>query len=318
MLPRARGSATEELFAHLQQQCRALPRQPEPDDAEDAALALYVLYELHYRGFAAVDERWEWEPSVLRCRRALEEEFEHDLRTTVGRIDVAPCRVVEELQAIATKDGPSLSGWLEARGTRDQMREYAVHRSAYQLKEADPYTWAVPRLYGAEKAALVEIQHGEYGDGRADALHSALFADTMRALELDPTYGAYIDRIPAVTLETVNLMSLFGLHRRLRGALVGHLTLFEMCSVGPMRRYAFTLRRLGVPAAAPFYDVHVDADDRHAAIALYDMARGLAHDEPDLANDIIFGAHALDAVESAFARHLLESWQAGCSSLRPC
>ena len=28
-------------------------------------------------------------------------------------------------------------------------REIAVHRSGYQLKEADPHTWAIPRLNGS-------------------------------------------------------------------------------------------------------------------------------------------------------------------------
>ena len=41
-------------------------------------------------------------------------------------------------------------------------------------------------------------------------------------------------------------MSLFGLHRRLRGALVGHLAAFEMTSSIPNRRYGDGLRRLGV------------------------------------------------------------------------
>ena len=40
-------------------------------------------------------------------------------------------------------------------------------------------------------------------------------------------------------------MSLFGLHRRRRGAIVGHLALFEMTSSVPNRRYADGLRRLG-------------------------------------------------------------------------
>jgi Iron-containing redox enzyme len=52
------------------------------------------------------------------------------------------------------------------RGTLAQLREFAIHRSAYQLKEADPHTWAIPRLTGAVKAAMVEIQADEYGDGR--------------------------------------------------------------------------------------------------------------------------------------------------------
>jgi hypothetical protein len=53
---------------------------------------------------------------------------------------------------------------------------------------------------------------------------STLFADSMRVLDLDPSYdGAYLDRLPASTLATTNLISMFGLHRRLGGALVGHL-----------------------------------------------------------------------------------------------
>ena len=77
-----------------------------------------------------------------------------------------------------------------------------------------------PRLVGSPKAALVRIQGDEYGDGTACRMHQQLFAETMRALGLDPTYGAYLDALPGTTLATVNLISLFGLHRRWRGALV--------------------------------------------------------------------------------------------------
>jgi hypothetical protein len=145
-----------------------------------------------------------------------------------------------------------------------------------------------------------------------------LFADTMRALDLDPTYGTYIDAVPAVTLATTNLVSMFGLHRRWRGALVGHLALFEMCSVVPMGRYARALRRLGVPDAAPFYDAHVIADKRHEIIACHAMAGELAREEPHLAADIMFGAHALHELEARLTRHLMHAWESGRSSLRAC
>ena len=58
----------------------------------------------------------------------------------------------------------------------------------------------------------------------------------MEALGLDARYGAYLEHIPAITLATVNLMSMLGLHRRRRGAIVGHLALFEMTSSLPNRR----------------------------------------------------------------------------------
>jgi len=192
-----------------------------------------------------------------------------------------------------------------------------VHRSAYQLKEADPHSWALPRLSGKPKAAMVEIQADEYGGGDACRIHAAMFARTMDALGLDSRYGAYVDRLPAVTLATVNLMSLFGLHRRLRGAIVGHLALFEMTSSVPNRRYAEGLRRLGFGAGATdFFDEHVVADAVHESVAAVDLAGGLARDEPALSADILWGATALRELEGAFARHLLESWERDETSLR--
>ena len=314
-LPHPRGSLTEGVFAYMRKP-RTYAEFSAPDDVDDAALALYALYELHYRGFDCVEDKLEWDTTLLSVRAALERGFEEELRHAVGGYtEPAVCDVGAELQQLAGAGGPSLSQWIHDHGGLREMREFAVHRSAYQLKEADPHSWAIPRLEGRAKAALVEIQHGEYGDGCAGAMHAELFADTMRALDLDPTYGAYVDLLPASTLATVNVMSLFGLHRRLRGALIGHLTLFEMCSVIPMTRYRDALRRLGCETTE-FYDAHIVADRRHASIAVTDMAGAMAADEPSLAADIVFGARALQHVESQFAAHLLAAWSTGNSSLR--
>jgi hypothetical protein len=195
------------------------------------------------------------------------------------------------------------------------MREFAIHRSAYQLKEADPHTWALPRLTGVAKANMAAIQYDEYGSGSARDAHSERFGTTMRALGLDARYGAYLDVIPAVTLATVNLMTMFGLHRRWRGALVGHLALFEMTSVNPMRRYSDALSALGFDRTArDFYDVHVVADATHQHVGV-EMAVALAASEPELSSSVVFGADCLHRLERRFATHLLGSWDAGRSSL---
>ncbi len=52
----------------------------------DLQLALYVCYELHYRGFAGVDGDWEWNPGLLYLRGRLEELFLDDVRRGVGEI----------------------------------------------------------------------------------------------------------------------------------------------------------------------------------------------------------------------------------------
>jgi Iron-containing redox enzyme len=161
------------------------------------------------------------------------------------------------------------------------------------------------------------VQADEYGGGRPDRIHAELFARSMEAVGLDSAYGAYLDRIPGPTLATVNLMSLFGLHRRLRGAIVGHLALFEMTSSIPNGRYAKALRRLGYDGAATdFFDEHVEADAVHENVAAVDLAGGLIRQDPALAADILFGAAALVELEGHWSSWVLSRWEAGASSLR--
>ena len=321
-LPAPRGPLSEFLLDHLRRPPHHLPVAPpvteDPLSGDDVQLFLYLCYELHYRGLPGVDDRWEWEPTLLGVRAGVEAAFERSLVDLIGPPRPVALDVGQELRAlISTATGPSLSRYMVERGTLEELREFAVHRSAYQLKEADPHSWAIPRLSGRAKSAIVEIQSDEYGGGPSPAeSHAELFADTMVALGLDPTYGADLDRLPGTTLATTNLISFFGLHRRWLGALTGHLAAFEMSSIEPMARYAKAMRRLGLPAnAARFYDVHVIADAHHQIVAATDLAGGLAEAEPELAGDIIFGARALMAVEQRFAVRLLDSWAAGRSSL---
>ncbi len=220
-------------------------------------------------------------------------------------------------RAIIEFEGPSLSGYLADAGTRDELAEFVAHRAAYQRKEADPHTWAIPRYAGRSRAALIEIQMDEYGNGAPGEAHADLFAATMAALGLDPTYGVYLDRLPATTLATSNLVSMFGLHRRWLPALLGHLALFEMTSVEPMRRYAETIDRHDVgPAARRFYDVHVEADAHHGPLARHELVGGYLDEQPQDAATLVWGARALLHVEARFADHLLTAWANGRSSLR--
>jgi len=325
-MPSPRGPISERVIDALQRPPGSLDPGPlptcdQPLADDDLHLSLYVLYELHYRGFEAVDPRWEWDVGALALRTRLETVFEEGLDAALAgwtpppadarTMDVALRRLIDE------HDGPSLSQHLERRGTREEFCEFLVHRSAYQLKEADPHSWAIPRLDGPPKAALVEIQADEYGGGDPTRIHARLFAETMDALGLDSTYGAYIAVLPGVTLATVNLMSLFGLHRRRRGALVGHLALFEMTSSIPNRRYATGLRRLGInsPRGTEFFDEHVTADAVHENVAAVDLAGGLVLQEPALVTDVLIGARALVEMERRWAAHLLDAWASGRSSL---
>ena len=322
-LPRPRGPLSEWLLDRLRRPVHALGVPPgavgDPISGEDRALALYLCYELHYLGLPDVEEAWEWEPTLLAIRRDLETAFEAALIDQVGHppLGLSSAEVVVELRRLANDDGPSLSQRVERDGDLDQLRQLAVHRSAYQLKEADPHTWGIPRISGAAKAGMVHLQHDEYGGGDPGAVHAQLFSKVLAALGLDHRYGALLDRVPALSLSACNLISLFGLHRRWRGALAGHLALFEMTSVEPMGRYQRTLERLGFgPEATRFYAAHVEADEHHQVAAIDDLVRPLLEAEPILGGEVVFGARALHHLESQLTAQILSAWDDGRSSLR--
>ena len=219
---------------------------------DDVQLALYLAYESHFSTLPGVVADLEWDPALIAFRRSLERAFEDALRQAMPSwADRTPVsRAIPEI--LQLDDGPSLSAHMERDGTLEEMRELVVHRSAYQLKEGDGHTFAIPRLHGRAKQLLVEIQAGEYGaDAPGRTMHSTLFAQTMRHLGLDDRLHAYLDVLPASALAVSNLISMFGLNRRWRGALVGHLAVFEMTSVTPMGRYTRALERLGCVGRGP-------------------------------------------------------------------
>jgi hypothetical protein len=297
---------------------------PEPTDAvavltdDDLQLSLAVCYELHYRGFDGVDDGWEWDPDLLALRRILERRHLAALRALVTAPEATDEPIDRQLtEVIAADDGPTLSRWLAQRGDLEHWREYLAVRSVYHLKEGDPHSFAIPRLAGRAKSAMVEIQADEYGGGSADRMHSTLFAGMMRDLGLDDGYGALWDVAPAAAFASVNTMSMFGLHRRWRAAAAGHLAAVEMTSSEPSRRYSTGLKRLGfTETTTVFYDEHVEADAVHEQIAAVDMCGSLVAEDPALADDVLFGAACALAVDGLAATGLLAAWEAGRSGLR--
>ncbi|OBK11097.1 iron-containing redox enzyme family protein [Mycobacterium asiaticum] len=284
----------------------------------DLQLALYMCYELHYRGFASVDTEWEWNPSLLALRAELERVFLAGVRRDVGPID-ADHTAAAEMEAITIEpaEGTGPSYFLRDSGTWEQMREYFVHRSLYHLKEADPHAFAIPRLTGTAKAAFVAVEFDEYGAGRGPRMHQQLFADLLDAADLDSTYLGYLDAVPAEALAVVNLMSLFGLHRRWRGAAVGHFASTEITSPPGSRRMVQALQRLQAPAPCiEFYREHVEADAVHEHVVRQAVVGDLVAREPQLDQDVVFGIRAHAAVENRLADTVMSSWRRGESSLR--
>ncbi|KAA0022368.1 iron-containing redox enzyme family protein [Antrihabitans cavernicola] len=319
-LPAQRGPLSSAVCAALLLDSNAqvsLPGSAEIIEpySEDAQLALYTCYELHYRGFDGVDADWEWHPELLRLRRDLERAFLSYVRDHVEPGNDA----VAEMDGLCVEpvDGSGPSFYLKKSGTWDQMREYFTHRSLYHLKEADPHAWAIPRLTGQAKASFVAVEFDEFGGGRGERVHQQLFANLLDAAGLDSTYLGYLDVVPAETLATVNLMSLFGLHRSLRGATVGHFTATEITSSPGSRRLVQALQRMDAPnACIEFYAEHVEADAVHEQVMRHDVVGDLIAREPELEPDVVFGIRAADFVEGKLGTLLVDGWRNGLSSLR--
>ena len=278
---------------------------------DDLHLALWVLFELSYRGFEDVDERREWDPDLIAVRRSLEDAFEAELRERCTPTPVGDDVATAIFAMCETDDGPSLATHVQRHATREQVEQLLAIRSVYHLKEQDPTAWVVPRLGAGPKAALLELQFDEYGNGDPNRLHHHLFAQGMEAAGLDPKYGAYVDQTPAEALAQNNAMSMFGLQRRLRGAALGHLAAFEATSSLPSRRMAQGLERLDFPAAMiGYYTEHVEADAVHEQLAARTICGALLDDDPHLREDVLLGAAVCLDLENRLAERLLAEWAA--------
>jgi hypothetical protein len=123
--------------------------------------------------------------------------------------------------------------------------------------------------------------------------------------------------VPAEALAAVNLMSLFGLHRGLRGAAVGHFASTEITSPPGSQRLVAALERMGAPRPCiDFYAEHVEADAVHEQVVRTDVVGDLVAREPHLDRDVVFGIRAHAVVEDRLAGHMMSAWAGGRSSLR--
>lgn len=312
-LPTPRGELSEALVAALGGS--GVTRCLEPDSAADEALSLWMLYELHHRGFAGVDDALEWDPALLVCRAHLEHDLEarwrHRARAVVATAQQR-CDDGEDLAAVffdlceTDTGGPSVASFLQRDADLDQVLAVLRQRSIYHVREQDPAMWTLPRLDDETKAHLVAIAADEYGNGDPDRLHAALWRRGVEACGLDGGYAAYVDEALPEVLEQVNLMSMLGLHRRLVPAALGHLAAFEVTSAVPSRRVARGLERVGVPEPmVEYYREHMVADAVHEQLAVRRMLGSLVAHDPDTLPDVLWGGAVCLLAEQATATAVL-------------
>ena len=318
-LPTPRGTLTEALSDCFRG--RGVARSVEADSHDDAALALWMLYELHHRGFDEVDDALEWDPALLAVRADLEHDLEERWRDRARALaQPAQDRLADgedfaELffdLCAADTGGESLARFVQREAEEEQVLALLRQRSIYHVREQDSAMWALPRLDDETKAHLVAIAADEYGNGHPDHLHAELWRRGMAACGLDTGYAAYVDEALPEVLEQNNLMSMLGLHRRLVPAALGHLAAFEVCSSVPSKRMVRGLERLGMPEPMiAYYREHMVADAVHEQVAVRRMLGGWVSREPHVADDVVWGAAVCLAAEQETATAVLSSVRDG-------
>ncbi|MFJ2091395.1 iron-containing redox enzyme family protein [Streptomyces sp. NPDC087901] len=252
-----------------------------------------------------MDPASEWDPALLEVRAALKRRFEAALRRDAppgaGLTETFEAPLVELVR------GTGVSHFLQESGTLNQLRAYAA--LPCHLKEADPHAWVLrPRQGGHGRSRVLRVRC--LPACRAGRVHARLFADLVADLGLETSYGHYVDEGHAEVLALVNLMSLFGLHSRLRGAPAGHFAAVEITSSPSSRRPALAMRRAEAgPAAEHFYTEHVEADAVHEQTVRHDVVRGLLDEEPALEADVVSGIDATGRLEDRLAARLLSDWR---------
>lgn len=318
-LPTPRGALTEALSDCFRG--RGVARSVEADSHDDAALALWMLYELHHRGFDEVDDALEWDPALLAVRADLEHDLEERWRDRARHLaQPAQDRLADgedfaELffdLCAADTGGESLARFVQREAEEEQVLALLRQRSIYHVREQDSAMWALPRLDDETKAHLVAIAADEYGNGHPDHLHAELWRRGMATCGLDTGYAAYVDEALPEVLEQNNLMSMLGLHRRLVPAALGHLAAFEVCSSVPSKRMVRGLERLGMPEPMiAYYREHMVADAVHEQVAVRRMLGGWVAREPHVADDALWGAAVCLAAEQETATAVLSSVRDG-------
>ncbi len=298
-LPQARGALSASILDFLTGRTARIhsPRSPHATaggvDDDDFQLAFWLLNVTQSASFDGVDDR---RPTSLRAQttrwylaQAMEDELRRQLRP------VAPVGTEAELRDHLTRTRCRPQLGTEGRPAA-LIRAFAA-KAPYLAWEADPHTLALAHVEQPLKQPLGEIQAGEYGVG-FDRTHAQIYRECLEVLGV--RLQDALDHAPAAGFALANLAWLFGSDRRLRGAAVGQLCLFETDSVAPCRAAVDAWERAGLPRRGRrWYEVHVMADDEHADVIEDRLLPLLCRETPWLIEDAAFGMTATAYVEDA-------------------
>ncbi|NKV12092.1 iron-containing redox enzyme family protein [Rhodococcus hoagii] len=275
-----------------------------------------MLYELHLQGIDGVDDRWEWESASRRGPAAAGATVRRRYPRAPGdRVAAARGRFGDDVVAAlwemnAPTREPGLSDFMARTRCSSSSANCSSPVAETSCVRLTSTPSASPHGRGP-KAALLEIQIDEYGQGRLDRMHSRLFATTMRELGRSDAYAHYLDAVSPRDVGDVECAVLFRGAPPHLGALVGHLCAIETTSALPSKKYSAGLHARYGSAATLFFDEHVRRIPSTSRSRSATPRGRSGERSAELLDDVLLGAAACLALDDLLGEHVTDCWSRG-------
>ena len=277
-----------------------------PADRRDRFRTLLAIYELHLGDVATLGEtaRHATDPAVAALKRRLEDDWLDELYAEDAEdADALGDDVVAAMRALAARDRlPGVYEWVAREASYDELVRFLALEGGPDGGFDDLVAACQIGLSGQPKLELAQNYWDEMGNGRLDAVHTALHDDLVRAVGMP---RIPLSEQPDEALERTALGGLLATNHWLQPEMLGALGLIEL-QAGPRCRKVLTgLERTGAPAAAiPFYAEHAEVDPRHGKDWMDNAIVPYADAHPELTSRVLRGALWRSRVNAAFFTRL--------------
>jgi len=282
-------------------------------DRRDRFLTLAAIYDLHTAPLEVVGDavRHQGHPAVADIKARLEADWLTELDSGWEQAGAltrpsCPAQVVRAMRTVAARDRlPDAYRWLARTADWRQVVDFLALEGGPDGGFDDLVAVCQVGLSGSAKLELGKNYWDEMGQGRADGVHTRLYADLVAAIAMP-----HIPRplLPVVALERAALGGLLATNRWLQPEMIGALGLLELQAGPRCRTVLQAFDRLGAPAGAyPFYVEHAEVDPVHGKDWMDKAIEPLAAERPEWGPRLVKGAWWRSSINRRFFAALQDS-----------
>lgn len=184
---------------------------------------------------------------------------------------------------------PFYNSYLRDRASAACIRFFLAQETNLDPRFDDILALMQVGVTGAEKMEIANNYYDEMGCGVPSDVHTAMFADTLRCMRIDPGYVA-ANLLPEAKISG-NLSACLALSRRHYFKATGYFGVTEYLAPRRFRRLTDAWQRLGLPPAGiRYHDLHVGIDAGHAAGWFQNVIAPAVEADPRVGREIAAGA----------------------------